>query len=209
MTGEKAPVSWRFWLWWVLASTVGWAVGGGLSGTLGSIQAGYVGGMTVGATGAGMLQWLVLRQRIDRAGWWVLATVLASAGVGALIVALGFVGGRAWGATWSADPGRVVGGLAGMGFFGTVLGALQWLVLRRQVARAGWWVLAGGGGWVAGAPIGAVLGGGLSGFLGWSGSGTIDWSLTWAGVGAVYGAITGRVLVWLLRQPMPAAASEA
>ena len=209
MTGEKAPVSWRFWLWWVLASTVGWAVGGGLSGTLGSIQAGYVGGMTVGAAGAGVLQWLVLRRRIARAGWWVPATVLVSAVVGGVIVAVGSSGGRGWNVTWSADPGRVVVGLAGMSLFGTMLGVLQWLVLRRRVARAGWWVLAGGVGWVAGAPLGAVLGGGLSGFLGWSGSGTIDWALTWAGVGAVYGAITGRVLVWLLRQPMPAAASEA
>ena len=74
--GERTTVDWRWWFWWVLASTVGWAVGGGLSGSLGSIQVGYVGGMTVGAAGAGMLQWLVLRQRIDRAGWWVLATVL-------------------------------------------------------------------------------------------------------------------------------------
>ena len=191
----------------MLASTVGWAVGGGLSGALGSIQAGYVGGMTVGATGAGMLQWLVLRQRMDRAGWWVLATALASAGVGALIVAVGSSGGRGWNVTWSADPGRVVVGLAGMSLFGTVLGTLQWLVLRRRIARAGWWVLAGGMGWIVGAPLGAVLGGGLSGVLGWAGSGAIDWALTWAGVGAVYGAITGRVLVWLLRQPAPAAAT--
>ena len=205
MTGEKAPVSWRFWLWWVLASTVGWAVGGGLSGSLGSIQVGYVGGMTVGAAGAGMLQWLVLRQRIDRAGWWVLATALASAIVGALIVAVGVGGGRNWNLTWSADPGRVVVGLAGMGLFGAALGALQWLVLRRRIARAGWWVLAGGMGWITGAPLGAVLGGGLSGVLGWSGSGAIDWALTWGGVGVVYGAIMGRVLVWLLRQPAPAA----
>ena len=207
MSRERTPVDWRLWLQWMLASTVGWAVGGGLSGSLGSIQVGYVGGMTVGATGAGVLQWLVLRQRIARAGWWVLATMLSSAVVGGLIVAMGFVGGKAWGATWSADPGRVVGGLAGMGLFGTVLAALQWLVLRRQVARAGWWVLAGGVGWVAGAPLGAVLGGGLSGVLGWSGSGASDWALTWAGVGAVYGAITGRVLVWLLHQPAPAAAT--
>ena len=111
------------------------------------------------------------------------------------------VGGKAWDATWSANPVRVVGGLAGMGLFGTVLGALHWLVLRRRVARAGWWVLASGVGWVTGAPVGAVLGGGLSAALGWSGSGAIDWALTWAGVGAIYGAITGRVLVWLLRRP--------
>ena len=60
MTGEKAPVSWRFWLWWVLASTVGWAVGGyvgvalggGLS--MGLAVTGYVGVAAGVGTAVGM-----------------------------------------------------------------------------------------------------------------------------------------------------------
>jgi hypothetical protein len=43
-----------------------------------------------------------------------------------------------------------------------------------------WWVLASTVGWVVGMPVGGFVG--------------------WAALGAVYGAITGVVLVWLLRQ---------
>lgn len=62
--------------------------------------------------------------------------------------------------------------------FGTVSGVLHWLVLRQQAARAGWWVWASTIGWLVAIPMGD-----LNGPPGW----------------AAYGAITGAVLVWLLR----------
>ena len=61
--------------------------------------------------------------------------------------------------------------------------------LRRQVARASWWVLASTVGWVVG------------GFL--SGAVPVGGFLGWAALEAVYGAITGTALVWLLRQRPP------
>jgi hypothetical protein len=73
-----------------------------------------------------------------------------------------------------------VGWIGGVSLFGTVVGVLQWLVLRRQVARAGWWVLASTVGWVVGMPLGDSVGG--------------------PALGAAYGAITGTALVLLLRQ---------
>jgi hypothetical protein len=57
-----------------------------------------------------------------------------------------------------------------------------------------WWVLASTVGWAAG------------GFL--SGAVPVGGFLGWAALGAVYGAITGSVLVWLLRQPVPATSAE-
>ena len=60
---------------------------------------------------------------------------------------------------------------------------LQWLVLRRQMPRAGWWVLASTVGWVVGMPLGDINGP--------------------PGLGAAYGVITGTTLVWLLRQRPP------
>ena len=86
--------------------------------------------------------------------------------------------------TVDADVGWVVG----TGLIGLVAGVLQWLVLRQTVARAGWWVLASTVGWVAGIPIGEMVG--------------------WNGLGAVYGAITGAVLVGLLRQSHPPSSQE-
>ena len=157
---------WRSWLLWLLASTAGWSVGGPMGVALGRsgdiIAAGFV-GVAVGGIVTGILQWLVLRRQIPRATWWVPASTLAVVAVGAVVFGVGRV---------NAD----VGWIAGAGLFGAVVGLLQWLVLRRQVARAGWWVLASTLGWVVGGPLG------------------------WAGLGAVYGAMTASVLVWLLNQ---------
>ena len=76
-------------------------------------------------------------------------------------------------------------------------GVLQWLGLRRQVARAGWLVLASTVGWVVGGPLaGSVSVGGIVGAA-------VGAAVSWAVLGAVYGAITGPVLVWLLRQRPP------
>ncbi len=184
-------VGWRLWLWWVLASTMGWAVGRPAGVAVGSsgdiIMAGYV-GVTVGGVVAGVLQWLVLRRQVARAGWWVMASAVAAAIVGVVIFGVGVV---------SVDVGWVVGA----GLFGTVLGVLQWrLVLRCRIARAGWWVLASTVGWVAGGPgVGFV-----SAIVGATWRAAVSWAL----LGAVYGAITGPVLVRLLRQPASTASAE-
>ena len=66
MNGERAPVGWRVWLWWVLASTVGWIVGwivGGLVSGITDTAAGWaVLGAVYGAITGAVLVWL-LRQR--------------------------------------------------------------------------------------------------------------------------------------------------
>ena len=78
---------------------------------------------------------------------------------------------------------------------GAVTGTLQWLVLRGQVSRAGWWVLASTVGWGLGmtAAIALSRGVGASDFV------------ALGVIGAVLGAATGGALVWLLRRPAPEA----
>jgi hypothetical protein len=133
------------------------------------ILAGYL-GLAVGGILMGVLHALVLRKHVTQAWRWVLASLGATAVVGVVIFGVGVV---------SAD----LGWLAGVSVFGTVVGVLQWAVLRRQVPRAGWWVLASTAGWVVGMPLGDVNGP--------------------PGLGAAYGVITGTVLVWLLRRRPP------
>ena len=128
------------------------------------ILAGYL-GVAAGGILIGVLQWLVLRRHVTRAGRWVLASLGAAASFGVVVFGVGVV---------NADLGWVGGG-----YIGTVVGVLQWLVLRRQVPRAGWWVLASTVGWVVAIPVGDI-----AGPPGW----------------AVYGAFTGTTLIWLLRQ---------
>lgn len=130
------------------------------------------------------MQWLVLRRRIAGASWWVPATALG------FPVAL-IIADRAM---------RLVGDLAAAPIlqgvlFGVLSGAMPWLVLRWQIARAGWWLPAHLLGSLAGGAMGIVAfhAMGLIGF----------YELVWAAAGAVFGAglgaITGITLAWLLR----------
>ena len=78
---ERTQVGWGFWLWWVLASAVGFAV----------VRA-----------GVGIAQWFVLRRHVSRAGWWVLASTVGYAVAGAGI--LGAIGPDFWGVVLTVRP---------------------------------------------------------------------------------------------------------
>lgn len=144
------------WLQWVLASILGFAMGAAMGNPVaGSIPpmsctqssldsladrltnfpcmlpvlTAAMFGAIFGVAG-GFVQWLVLRRQLGRAGRWVLAST-ASFAI-ALAVAM--------------NPPLILGGdsiatslLVGV-IFGVASGIRPRLVLRRQVARAGWWV---------------------------------------------------------------------
>jgi len=141
--------------------------------------------------GVGLLQWLVLRRRVSGVGWWVLASAAGSYGM----MQAGFTGYSE--IVWMSYDSPF--GWAGVvALSGAVTGTLQWLVLRGQVSRAGWWVLASTLGWGLGM---AVVGYGCDEV--WDSELALLWSLV--GGGVVMGAVTGGTLVWLLRQPVPKA----
>ncbi len=170
---QRGP-GWRLWFLWLIANAWAWGMAVVVTG-LGElslqssplrIMAAYQGVAAAGIL-AGALQWLLLRKRIAREGWWLLTNPGAAAVLGVVVFGVGAI-----------DPD--MGWVWGTGIVGTVAGLLQWLVLRGQVPRAGWWVLASTVGWVLGIPAGQAVG--------------------WNGLGAVYGVVTGTVLVLLLRQ---------
>lgn len=187
---ESLGIGWGFWLLWVLASTVGW-FSGFIIGKIGAFaihdslsRHNYMGAVFVAAlaAGVGILQWLVLRRRLSRAGWWVLASIVGLAGggvVGPTAVALAVGDPTTWGVVGFLVVGWAMAGL------------MQWFVLRRQVSRAGWWVLASIVGW---AVSGAVWGLGAQHGMGLE-------ALVVFLAGGAGGAVTGLALVWLLRQP--------
>jgi hypothetical protein len=195
MKDRGSQVGWGFWLQWVLASTVGLYVGLVMAFVLLAFIDIVLGIeyceacdqlTTIGlGIGVGVLQWLVLRRRVSRAGWWVLAS--AAGGFG--IMQAGFTG---YGASLEMSYGTLLGytGLVALG--GAVTGTLQWLVLRGQVSRAGWWVLASTVGW----------GLGMTAAIAFSWGGANDF-VALGGIGVVLGAVTGGALVWLLRQSVP------
>ena len=202
MKAKRSQIGWGFWLQWVVASTVGMVVGfiaGFLSldliyDVLGdwliyNVLGDWLDFLFLGIVpgiGVGVLQWLVLRRRISGAGWWVLAS--AAAGYGILAGFIGYSESLSFGTLLRFT------GVVALG--GAVTGILQWLVLRSQVSRAGWWVLASTVGWGLSVTVARAIP--------W---GNDEMDALWALVvtGAVLGAVTGGALVWLLRQPVPEA----
>jgi hypothetical protein len=196
---ERAYVGWFFWLKWVLGSTVGWVVVFGLSFlAIGAVVELFLGDpetvfgegslafaavltavFTLSFTGAGSVQWLLLRRKLERAGWWALVN-----GLGGFIVAVLYF--ALMGVVSEATNEIIHNGVAG-----AVVGLLQWRILRLQVARAHLWipativgfVVAGGGAAIVSAVTGLDVG--TSGIFGV----------------AAMSAMTGGVMVWLLRQP--------
>lgn len=154
--GRGESFDWTLWLKWILVSALGWGFGLALGMDL-----------LIGAV-VGLLQWLVLRSLIQGDGWWIPASALGWAGAAGLIAAL-------------FQPGQAVESVIGLAalLIGIGIGVGQWLVLRRQVYRAWWWIVLSALGWAVG----------LMGVLGAS--------LT----GAVAGGVTGFALELLLRHP--------
>ena len=200
MSEQKvSSVGWGFWLQWVLASTVGavmvdlvlhgsnflfadWHV---------AINVIIVASWLVAAALIGIMQWRVLRKQISIGTVWLWISSISWA-IGILVLFFMLLFGIG---------GPMVGGatLTSGTFVGLVVGSIQYIVLRRQVSQAGWWVLASTAGWVIVGWSIAWHGWNLWKLFGWSSGGFVAF-----GIGhALYGAITGFALVWLLRRPRP------
>lgn len=208
MTVERNPAGWSLWPGWLAATIFGFAiataviltVGDTLEDTLGDVVAVPVYGILFGVL-VGTLQWLVLKQYMNRVGWWIPATLVGVA-LSAVVMAAYDAAVQPLGL---GEPTRVVvGGV----LVGAIVGISQWPVLRPHVSRAGWWVLASILGMALFAPV-------LSatehlGIWDWQLFGpdklfgyTVSYLVVFifiAGLaGAVHGAATGIALLWLLR----------
>ena len=106
------------------------------------------------ALAAAPFQWLVLRRRVTRAGWWVLASFVGGVAFYAL---LWLLEGIRLSELWDTLDDVVGTWASGMAFvwtpsvtdlfpsgavFGAVIGLAQCLALRRWARHAAWWVLA-------------------------------------------------------------------
>lgn len=197
---ERTDTGWFFWLKWVLGSTIGWivvfalsfvAIGAVVEALWGNPETAFgedslafaavlTAVFTVSFVGLGSVQWLLLRRRLGRMGWWAPAS-----GVGGLIVAVLYF-------ALVGVVGEVANEIIHNAAAGTVVGLLQWRILRGRVAHAQLWVpvtalgfvLAGGGAAVVSAVTGMDAG-----------------DSAMIGIPAM-SALTGAGMVWLLRQPL-------
>ncbi len=212
----------RLWLRWVLANVAGEMVGLGTTALLAAyaLSTGatdlptvlamaaivVVAGAVIEGTAVGTAQWLVLREPLTVLPWraWTLATAAGAFvawTLGMVPSTLANIGADAGGVPPAEMDSIATYGLAFvMGFLlGPVLGLPQWLVLRRYVRRAGWWVFANAVAW---APAMAIIFAGAGSVPPGGGGPVLVLVLlsTLAAAGAVVGAIHGLFLVWLLRQ---------
>jgi hypothetical protein len=142
---EKEEAGWRFWLAWVILSSIGFFTGlaigrffagllipnpAGMSDKIG--EAVIIG--AVFATLTGLLQGILLqRHGIPRESWtlatgfgWIAGTLLAG------VILFTF--------DPEIDTADLVRWLMPAGFIaGAVVGIPQWLVMRRHVGTIGWW----------------------------------------------------------------------
>ena len=178
-------------------------------------------GAIVGAI-LGGTQWLVLGQHLSRPGWWVLSSAV---GIAAGNVLHPFVHEATWRflARYLFPATRILDLVKwlwpvvfGSAVNGAIVGIAQWLVLRRQTDRSGWWIVASTIAWPAGTitywyldyvvPTEVYQNAHMCLSSGWYHighyfleTGPYPWS--YAILGAVVGIITGAMLAWLLNDP--------
>ena len=80
-------------------------------------------GIAIGVA-VGSMQWVLLRRRIDYSQWWI---VLTTIGWVIAFITPRFI--------------RLPELLAEAVYQGVPVGTMQWLLLRRSVSRAAWWIL--------------------------------------------------------------------
>ena len=191
MNGEQKQINWMFWIWWIVLTILSGFVGSYLSDTLGWGTQDFNGdaGTLFFMLDNGILalavcaaQWILLRNHFYKSFWWFVAGTLGrflGVLIGYMVVVTVIVQFNLSSGIWQFYLFSTLRGV--------VLGISQWIFLKQQRAKAGWWILASAVGWT----IGLIL---------------IDTSqneLIRNGVDyAIAGIITGAAMIWILRQPI-------
>lgn len=149
-------MDWALWFYWIMATTVGWL--------LGSLLFRGIPIVVAGAFIAGF-QWAVMYQRIHKAWRW------------AVWSSIGWIAGYLLAMIIFPTNSKILLGPV----LGGAVGISQWLLLRKEVDWAGWWIIFSILGWTTGLTL-------LPGML---------------SSGALPGALTGLALLLLFRFSSP------
>lgn len=186
------------WLQWTLATATGFGLGSFISfiltinipnDTLYLVAFGLLLFAWVGT-----MQWIVLSWRLQRVGWWVPVTM-----AGWLLG--GYIGlytiGDSVGTALDRALGEGVGDIAKLALQGALIGFtvgfFQWIVLRRHVQRAGWWILTSGASVLLSMLIvDTVVEGGDH----------LEFLFAVAFFGSLVGATSAIPIAWMLRYPL-------
>ena len=124
------------WIWasaagWFLGYAMGFAVVSGIGFSYPPVRE-TVFGAVVGA-GFGLTQYLVLRRRLRYAYWWPITCILGWT--------LGVFAGELATDRWLGSQAHFIAERVLLGaVIGLIIGAMQWMVVRRSYPQALWWV---------------------------------------------------------------------
>jgi hypothetical protein len=202
MNIAQKQAGWSFWIWWVGFTIIGGLVGNYIADMLGLGMPGWPTdtGILLSMLGSGVFalsvstaQWFLLRRLFSKAAWWLVAGTFGRA-FGMLIGSIALV--------IISNQFKLQAGFWSTSIYlaarGAVLGISQWLILKQWRTKAGWWVLGNAVGWMLGSTL-------LDLFIP---STAISVSIGDLIEVAIAGAVTGAVMVWILRQPTPAPMKE-
>ncbi len=135
-------MDWALWFYWIMATTIGWLLGSMFFSGIPVIGSGVA---------VAVLQWAVLYKRIQKAWRW------------AILSAPGWIAGYiAFAIFIPANLATLAGPL-----MGGIIGVIQWLILKREVGWAGWWIIISILAWTTGLTLvpGLLTSGALPGAL--------------------------------------------
>ena len=142
LNSKPLVFDWVFWFQWLMATSLGWVLGRFLLPNLAFVIIGVA---------LGVLQWITLQQRLRHAWRWIVATAVGwSLGSGIILFFM---------------P-NVMDFIAGV-VIGITTGTAQWMILRREIHWAGWWIVINVVAWTTGLALlpGILLTGILAGLV--------------------------------------------
>jgi hypothetical protein len=183
-----------YWLKWVLATAGGWLIGS-LANMLVINLLGAAGlGQMLNASpdqvpqsaalllaGVSLVLLLIVGFAVGALQWLVMRQQLPQLSRWAIFTGLGFA----------------LGTFAFVAFMGLGVGVAQWLLLRRDLNKTGWWPVMSAVAW----PLAYMVGGTLGALVGQALNVPFIGGMVGAvAIGAIAGAVTGAVLLWMLRE---------
>lgn len=170
----------RYWSWWTLSNLGGWLIWATLNfmllAVLSAANLPPEQGLLISVAFL-----VVVGAVLGSVQWWVLRRQVPQAQRWIIFTALGFA----------------VGTFFDLIFAGLGVGLLQWLLLRSVLNKTGWWPVVNAVAWPVGYMAGSLLGAAVGQL---TNSLALAAIVTWGSSGAIVGAVTGAMLLWLLRE---------
>ena len=174
----------RYWLWWTAATIVGWIIGYAINNLIITVFNFTEEAVTQGDRPeliiASILALISMGLSVGLAQWLVLRREVPASTLWVPATTLGFA----------------VGIWFGLAFMGLGTGLAQWWVVRKTFSKGSWWPTISAVIW----PLGYLAGGAVGGAL----IPVTNSQLLAGGIGIlvtglIVGAVTGAVLLWMLR----------